>query len=181
MKRRVFSAGLGACLVMPAWANVGRAAPPEVAAELGAPRLAGSGRLRFFGLHVYDARLWSAQPVTAADWADRALAIEVEYARRLEGHAIAERSLEEMRRQREIPRETAERWLRAMKSAFPDVGEGDRLTGVHRPGEGVRFFANGRLSGELREPEFARQFFGIWLSEQSSQPALRTALLGGAR
>jgi hypothetical protein len=150
-------------------------------AELGAPRLAGSGRLRYFGLHVYDARLWSAQPVLPADWANRALAIEIEYARRLDGAAIAERSLDEMRRQREIERTSGERWLAAMKTLFPDVAAGDRLTGVQRPGEGAPFFANGALRGEVREPEFARLFFGIWLSEQSSQPALRAALLGGAR
>ncbi len=34
------------------------AAPAEVSSELPGARLLGSGRLTFFGLHVYDARLW---------------------------------------------------------------------------------------------------------------------------
>jgi hypothetical protein len=45
----------------------------------------------------------------------------------------------------------------------------------------VRFFVNGRLGGELRDTEFARFFFGIWLSPQTSEPSLRQALLGQAR
>jgi hypothetical protein len=181
MRRRRVAAALGAGLLAPAWADVPRIPPPEVVAELGSPRLAGSARLRWFGLHVYDARLWSTVPLAATEWPGRTLAIEIEYARRLEGKAIAERSLDEMRRQREIERASAERWLASLAAILPDVDEGDRLTGVQRPGEGARFFANGALRGEVRDPEFARLFFGIWLSERSSHPALRNALLGGTR
>lgn len=67
-----------------------------------------------------------------------------------------------------------------MTSTFPDVKEGDRLTGVHRPGEAARFHFNGASVGELRDAEFARLFFGIWLSPRTSEPALRDALLGTA-
>ncbi len=94
------------------------------------------------------------------------------------GAQIAERSLIEMRRQGEIAADTGARWFAAMKALFPDVDAGHRLTGVHRPGEGVRFFHNGRLLGEVRDAEFARLFFGIWLARQTSEPTLRAALLG---
>ena len=43
---------------------------------------------------------------------------------------------------------------------------------------GARFFVNGQLKGDVREPEFARFFFGIWLSPKTSEPTLRDALLG---
>ena len=66
-----------------------------------------------------------------------------------------------------------------MQQAFPDVKNGDRITGVQQPGEGLRFYVNGRAGGELRDAEFARRFIGIWLGEQTSQPALRQSLLGG--
>lgn len=178
MDRRHFALGLAAAWVaLPAAAQT---APPEVAAELGSPRLLGSGRLRVLGFHVYDARLWSTQALAGSNWHGRVLALEIEYARRLGAQAITDRSLDEMRRQREIPREQADRWRDALRAVLPDVAEGDRITGVQRPGEGARFFANGALRGEVRDAEFARLFFGIWLSEQSSQPALRAALLGGS-
>lgn len=157
------------------------AAPAEVAAELPGARLQGSGRLRFLGLRVYDARLWVTQRLDGSTWDGTPLALELLYARRLVGRMIAERSLEEMKRQREIPADTAERWLAEMIRLFPDVTEGDRITGVLRPNQGSRFFVNGRAVGEVADPEFARLFFGIWLSPRTSEPALREALLGRAR
>jgi hypothetical protein len=177
-RRGLMLGALGALLgTLPAWAN---ATPPEVAAELPNAQLRGTGRLRVFGFQVYDARLWSAVATRSDTWSQAPLALELQYLRKLDGPAIAERSLEEMRRQGEIASATAERWLAEMKRLFPDVRAGDRITGVQRPGEGARFFVNGQLKGEVRDAEFARWFFGIWLSDRTSEPAMRDALLGGA-
>ena len=40
--------------------------------------------------------------------------------------------------------------------------------GAALPGTGARFFHNGTLRGEVRDAEFARLFFGIWLSPNTS-------------
>ncbi len=149
-----------------------------MAAELPAARLLGSGRLTFFGLHVYDARLWAAPGFEADRWATLPLALELEYARALVGRKIAERSLDEMKRAGPIADEPAARWLAAMTELFPDVARGDRITGVQRPGEAAHFFVNARARGAQRDAEFTRRFFGIWLAPQTSEPALRRALLG---
>jgi Chalcone isomerase-like len=155
------------------------AAPAEVGALWPQARLVGSGRLRYMGFRVYDSRLWSPAALTADSWAGQPFALELVYARALQGALIASRSLVEMRRQGQPDEATSERWLAAMTASFPDVKEGDRLTGVHLPADGARIFHNGSLKGEWREQAFARQFFGIWLSPQTSEPALREALLGG--
>jgi hypothetical protein len=154
------------------------APPAEVSAALPGARLQGQGRLRFLGLHVYDALLWSAQRLAAGDVTTSALALELRYARTLRGPLIAERSLTEMKRVGEVGEAEGQRWLDAMKRIFPDVNDGDRITGVHRPGEGALFFVNGKPVGEVRDAAFARLFFGIWLSPRTSEPALRSALLG---
>jgi hypothetical protein len=72
-------------------------------------------------------------------------------------------------------------WLAAMQRCFPDVVEGDRMTGVQQPGAAARFFVNGAFVGEVRDAEFARLFFGIWLAPSTSEPQLRAALRAGAR
>jgi hypothetical protein len=154
------------------------AAPAELAADLPGARLQGSGLLRFFGLKVYEVRLWLGSQPLADDWAATPLALELQYDRTLYGAQIAERSLKEMRRQGDIGAADADRWLGAMKQVFPDVKENDRITGLNLPGVGARFFVNGALKGDIRDPQFARLFFGIWLSEKTSEPALRNALLG---
>jgi hypothetical protein len=160
--------------------------PAELRSELPGARLQGSGRLRFLGLRIYEARLWAGERAVAPEWtaplgSAAPLALELEYARALEGAKIAERSLTEMRRQGEIAPAAAERWLGQMTRLFPDVREGDRLTGVLVPGQSARFFFNGRMVGEVTDGDFARFFFGIWLSPATSDPALRLALLGPAR
>jgi len=155
-----------------------QALPAELKTELRDARLLGEGRLRYLGLHVYDIRLWGQADFSVRDLPGSALALELEYARALDGKAIAERSLKEMQALDSIDAALAERWLQQMRQIFPDVKKGDRVTGVQRPGEATRFFVNGQPRGEVRDAEFARLFFGIWLSPRTSQPRLREALLG---
>jgi len=156
-------------------------APPEIAEGLRDVRLQGRMRFRWFGLHVYDARLWSVRPLREADDIVRQpYALELDYARRLDGRSIAERSLDEMKRLEPIEAAQARDWLQAMRIAFPDVAPGDRLVGLHRPGRGVQFLHNGRITGEVPDTRFARLFFGIWLSPSSREPELRAQLLGTA-
>ncbi len=152
--------------------------PAELTGELRGARLLGVGKLRYFGLHVYDIRLRAAAEFTGRDLQNQPLALELEYARALDGKVIAERSLKEMQGLHPIDAAQAERWLLQMRQIFPDVNRGDRITGVQRPGEAARFFVNGQPRGEVRDAEFTRLFFGIWLSPRTSQPRLREALLG---
>lgn len=139
----------------------------------------GQGRLRFLGLAVYDAHLWSPARPGPEDWAQQPFALELVYARDLKGLSVAERSLVEMRRQGPLGEDQAERWLATMRETFPDLRSGDRLSGVHRPGEPAQFHHNGELRAQWADAALVRRFFGIWLAPQTSQPALREALFGG--
>jgi hypothetical protein len=152
--------------------------PPELGAVLPGARLLGEATLRYFGMQVYDIRLWADDKAALARPEATRLALELRYARALDGAQIAARSLQEMQGIGEVPRERGQRWLAAMREIFPDVNEGDRITGLQLPGEAARFWRNGQPIGELRDAEFTRLFFGIWLSPRSSQPRLREALLG---
>jgi hypothetical protein len=159
------------------------AAPTEVQTELPGARLQGSGRLRFFGLHIYDVQLWVApsHPAEVAareDYLRHAFMLELVYARGLEGRKIAERSIEEMERAGRLPPTQSQSWLAFMAQAFPNVEAGTRLSALHRPAEAVRFFVNGNAGAEIRDAEFARRFFGIWLAPQTSEPKMRLQLLG---
>jgi hypothetical protein len=99
-----------------------------------------------------------------------------------------------MRRGGPFSDQQARVWLNGLQAAFPDVSAGDRLTGVNDGQGGVRFFYNGAASPSGPAAQaleavaapgvdtgFARLFFGIWLAPTSSVPALRQALIAGAR
>ena len=153
--------------------------PIEVRSALNGALLTGQGRLRYFGFNVYDASLWTAPAFRASRYAQHGLILELAYLRELKGRAIAERSLAEMRRAGTVTLTQAQDWLSAMLTAFPDVSAGERITGLHTPGVGTRFWFNGQPRADIRDPEF-RLFFGIWLAESTSEPQLRSALLARA-
>jgi len=177
-------ARLALLAALPAWPWLARAqgeAPaPEIAAALPRARLVGRGELRFLGFAVYEARLWAEPGFSAASYEREPFALELVYARTLEGRAIAQRSIELISRVQPIDEARAGAWRAAMERAFPDVAPGDRLSGVHRPPGTAAFAHNGRPTATIAEAEFARRFFGLWLAESSPEPQLRRRLLGNA-
>jgi hypothetical protein len=143
-------------------------------------RPAGHARLRFWGLDVYDATLWVAPGFRSTDYAAYGFALQLQYLRTFDGPDIARRSLEEMRRLASLPPAQASHWQSELARLLPNVRPGDRLTGVNRPGRPALFQLNDAPVGEIGDAEFSRLFFGIWLAPQTSEPALRQALLAGA-
>ncbi|PUE38814.1 chalcone isomerase family protein [Limnohabitans sp. Hippo3] len=153
-------------------------ARPEVAALSGVVPTA-PVRLRVWGFEVYDARLWTPVGFRHSQYAQYSFALELQYLRRLEGSAIASRSIDEMRRVGSFSDAQAQSWLAAMRELFPNVSEGERITGVNLPGVGAEFWVNGQRVGAVNDLAFARLFFGIWLDERSSEPKMRAQLLQG--
>ena len=155
-------------------------AASAAAAPLAGVLPAGQGTLRFWGMDIYRARLWVSPGFAASDYAALPLALELTYARAFSAEAIAKRSVVEMRRIGAFSAAQATRWQQALQAALPDVKPGDRLVGLYQPGSGATFTLRGRTVGAVDDPAFARLFFGIWLSAQTSEPQLRTELLGSA-
>ncbi|MFM8864437.1 MAG: hypothetical protein ACKOFG_05860, partial [Limnohabitans sp.] len=101
---------LGLGLVTPSLGNTGAGSTPAPSAaaqplagaaspaQLAGSRLQGQATLRFFGLRVYHARLWTLPDFRSDKLGEQPLVLELDYLRDLKGSAIAERSLQEMRR-----------------------------------------------------------------------------------
>lgn len=182
--RRTWMTGLLiAALGRPAWAQTPPSAE-DTRAELNAVlpqyRLIGKGRLTVWGFQVYDARLWALPGFKPDNLPAQPFALELAYLRDFTGKDTAERSIKEMRRAATISEEQANAWINDMLRVIPDIKKGDRIMGINRPGAGAQFLVNGKASGEIRDVEFARLFFGIWLSPKTSEPKLRDVLLAGA-
>ena len=154
--------------------------PPDVASSLPAAELAGKGKLTFFGLEIYESSLWTSPGFKASAFEKHSFALELHYLRNFTAADIAKRSLEEMQRIEPVPDQKAALWVKTLIEAFPNVKKGDRIVGVHKPGFGMTFWHNGKRSGEIRDEEFSRQFFAIWLSPKTSEPKLRLVLIGKA-
>jgi hypothetical protein len=157
-----------------------RATPAELSAfPSPAPwALMGSGVLRFFGFKAYEAHLWTGAATTNPLLSKTLFALEIEYATAIKADEIVNVSLVEMARLRSPSDAQIKSWTADLKKAFPDVKQGDKLTGVYVPKQGTRFFFNSRLTSEISDPAFGDAFFAIWLDDKAKKLELRRALLG---
>lgn len=134
----------------------------------------GSGEMRFFGLRLYRATLW----VAGAGIEDAPHALSLQYRRNFSRQQLVDASLDEMSRLgADGITSQAARWRAELERVFPDVKAGDRIIGLHLPGQGARFYHQGRPTGEISDPELARRFFAIWLDPRTRAPEVRALLL----
>ncbi len=144
----------------------------DLTRELGLQRY-GSGELRRFGFLIYEAQLWGVS--NATNPVQPPMALQLTYKREIAGKKIVEASVDQMRALG-ANESQLDAWAAAMSGIFPDVKPGDQLVGIYRPGSAT-FIYNNREIGEVRDPDFARLFFGIWLDPRTSEPRLREKLL----
>lgn len=166
-------AGVTATICLNSWAGLTLDATPPLA---GLQR-GGQGTLRFWGIDIYQARLWVSPGFQADRYAALPLALTLAYQRDFSAKSIAERSLTEMKRIGEFSTPQATQWRQDLQAALPDIQAGDQLTGLYQPGGASVFQVKGRTVGEVKDPAFGPLFFGIWLSPRTSEPRLREALL----
>jgi hypothetical protein len=138
-------------------------------------QIVGTGRLSVVFWSVYDATLYAPK----GQWnADAPYALSIQYLLEIEGKDIADRSAEEIRKQGFSDEEMLTQWQTQMQDLFPNVKEGTELTAVLNPQKSTDFYFDGQFIGSIKDPDFGGHFFNIWLSEKTSEPALRKKLLG---
>lgn len=154
---------------------------PHIKKEIPFARLSGEGAFRWFGLKIYDAQFWVTrqgydlqQPLT------QKFALDLRYARTLEGKTIAQASDEQIEKLDMGSATQRSLWLKEMIALFPNVKEGEHLTAIYLPQHGTDFYLDGRTIGTIKDDDFARAFFAIWLATETSAPQLRHALLKNA-
>lgn len=139
------------------------------------PKIIGSSKFKVLLWHVYDATLYSSDGKFSFD---KAFALKLDYKRKLDGEKIAERSAEEMRKIGFKDEVTLAGWFSQMRSIFPDVNDGNYITGIYIPNVNTVFYMDGKKIGQINDKEFGKWFFGIWLNNKTSEPELRSKLLG---
>ena len=143
-------------------------------------RLLGSGELRMYGFAIYQANFWSTAEAAELEHGKAPFALELTYRRSISRDELVKASLKEIKRLRSGDTSPAslEKWKQEMMLAFVDVKAGDRIIGVFLPGEGAHFYAGDKLQHQVKDEAFAQAFFAIWLDPRTSNPKLRSQLLG---
>ncbi len=150
------------------------AAPPEIASTIKADKPYGEGHMNFLFIKAYNARFWT----DAAGWSmEQPFAMEITYGMGFDTSELVERTIKEMKNvdpgldDAEIARLTPQ-----LDKVYPPVKSGDRLMALHAPGKPIAFFHNGAPTGSI-DNAYAKDFFGLWLSPNTSSPSLHAKLL----
>lgn len=139
---------------------------------LNTAKLQGSGKLTWWGLHIYDANFYRSGSFNSSEFA-----LQLQYHKSLSGLAIANRSAEEMGKLG-VPESQAKIWGKQLATFLPNVESGQSLTAIYDPKQGTTFYFNGKMLAQIAEADFSKAFFGIWLDSKTSAPKLREQLLG---
>jgi hypothetical protein len=150
------------------------AAPAEIASVIHAATPYGSGKYAVLFITAYDTELWTDTP----EWSMNApFALTLRYHIGFSSSYLLNRTLREMKGvDPKLSDADIERYRKAM-AFFAPASSGDEMTMLYQPGQPTRFFKNGAQTGEVSEPGFAQDFFGVWLSPNTSEPDLRKSLL----
>lgn len=135
----------------------------------------GKGRYSVMFWDIYDATLFAPK----GSWdSSKPFALSLTYLRDLKGKQIAKASLERIRKQGLTDELKLASWYTQMVGIFPDVSEGERITGVVNDKRESVFYNNDEELGRIRDPKFSKYFFDIWLGSNTEAPDLRRQLLG---
>jgi hypothetical protein len=139
------------------------------------PKPVGEARLEVMFWDIYDAKLIAENGKFDPD---KPFALSLTYLRDFKGKNIASRSIDEMRKQGMRDEMKLAKWYEKMEQVFPNVNEGENLTGVVDDKGYSHFYFNEQKVGTIEDQEFSKWFFNIWLSERTSEPEIRQKLLG---
>jgi hypothetical protein len=133
-----------------------------------------TSRMTYLFWDVYDATLYAPNGKYKAN---NPFILQLDYLRDLKGEDIAQRSIEEMKKQGYSDEAKLTLWLDSMKNIFPNVRNGSQLIGLRNSDGESLFYSGEQLLGKIEDPDFTKHFFDIWLSEKTSEPEMRKELL----
>ena len=168
MLRIAFTFTMLFCLALPGFARD----VAHIDSALNSAKLQGSGRLNWWGFHIYDASFYRA-----ANPASSEFALDIRYHKSFSGISIANRSVDEMKKIG-VPEAQAAIWGKELANFLPDIEPGQALTAIYNPSQGTVFYYEGKRIAQVPGADFSKAFFGIWLDPKTSAPKLRKDLLG---
>ena len=143
--------------------------------KLQSPTIIGEGTLKIFLWEVYDIRLLSDD--APFSW-HKDFLLEFVYKRDLTKDEVIEASLKEMQRQKNITDSQIERWQQYLQQGIKSVQPASKAALFWTDSGTITFYYEGKAPVAISDAAFAQAFINIWLGVDTSEPALRKALLG---
>ena len=163
---------LGLVFALPAAANT---VPDDIKSQLQAPQKIGEVNVRFLGIRMYDAALFT-KAGGAFRWS-RPFALELTYARSFSRDRLIKASLSELERM-EGDQSDHQVIGDKLESCFRTVRSSDRFVAIPEGRNQVNFYFNGRQTCALQHSAIRERLLGIWLSDAARDRRLSRLLRG---
>jgi len=135
----------------------------------------GNAKLKVLFWDVYDSTLYSENGRYREGQVP--LQLDIQYLLDIKSQALVERTAQEWDALG-LEHENIDKWLASLSVLWPDVSKNDVLTIALDTQNRSTFYRNGDLLGTIEDAAFGTSFIDIWLSPDTTRPALRASLIG---
>lgn len=137
--------------------------------------LYGEGEMSFMFWTLYSAQLFGKDAVYSFD--NRPIALSLTYQRDIDKEDLIEATLQQWKHIK-LNHENRELWINELVDVWPNIKEGDNLTHYIDEQNISTFYYNGNHVGTIKDVDFGIAFLSIWLDKNTSEPSLRSKLIG---
>lgn len=127
---------------------------------------------------IYQSRLFTSSGQYPVDYAEGKLVYQIDYLADITSADLVDKTVEQWQHLG-IEESLYGEYVKPLKALWPNISEGDQLS-LLIEGDRSIFYFNEKYIGEIKSATFGPLFIDIWLSPKTSQPELRSALLGKA-
>jgi hypothetical protein len=135
----------------------------------------GEGEMTYLFWTLYRAEYFSGSPSDTGG--DPTKALRITYNKPISRQALLDATHEQWSKLGYADSQVSG-WLASLSVIWPDVEPGDQLIVLVTTGGTSEFYLSDEMIGSIADDKFGDAFLSIWLSERTSQPALRLQLLG---
>jgi hypothetical protein len=125
---------------------------------------------------VYESKLSTSSGQYPEISKNGTLIYKINYLRSITSKELIQRTIEQWQHLG-IKEDVYNAFIPQLKEIWPNVTSGDSLALVIEQNSSA-FYFNNQFAGSIEDADFTPLFLDIWLSKNTSEPKLRTALLG---
>ena len=137
--------------------------------------LIGEGTFKVFVWDLYHLKLFSE--INSFSWQNKFILV-FDYKRELKKDKVIEASLKEMRRQKGVAEKQINAWKTHLAQGINTARDGTKAAVKWAPDGQITFHYEDKAPVIINDKLFAKSFINIWLGEETSEPELRSSLLG---
>ena len=157
--------------------------PDFISSEWNSSQQIGNTKFSRFGIHIYNASLWSLKKNVKGDTPGNsnnvhATALIIKYARNISSEQLLSSTYKQWKYLGFADQLPLESWLRELEMLWPDVRSGDYLIFVSSQDGTNTFYSKKEMLGSIDDNKFAPAFLDIWLSPEAKYQKHRKELLG---